>query len=110
MIPKTSSKSTTASNPSTVEPFKIPAQISLQFSEKSRLIGKFERRKGLIQVRWRASTDEHGVDARLMQGPHKRKMRLRMPAALCDGFELRETLIRCVMKIDVLMSRNDLEA
>ena len=61
-------------------------------------------------MRRRATANEHGVDARLMQSPRQREMRLRMPGALRDGFEPCEALIRRVMKIDILMPRNDFEA
>lgn len=71
---------------------------------------ELKRCEGLIEMRRRAAADEHGVDARLMQSPRQREMRLRMPAALRDGFESRESLIRRFMKIDVLMPRNDFEA
>ena len=61
-------------------------------------------------MRGRATADEHGVDARLMQSPRQREKGLRVAGTLRDGFEPRKALIRRVMKIDVLMPRNDFEA
>ena len=53
-------------------------------------------------MRRRASTDQHGVDARLMQSPRKSELGLRVAGALRDGFEPCESLIRRLMKIDLL--------
>ena len=61
-------------------------------------------------MRGRAAADEHGVDARLMQSPRQREMCLRVPGALRDGFEPCEALIGRVVKIDLLMAGDDIEA
>lgn len=57
-----------------------------------------------------AAADENGVDTRLMQGPRKREMGLRMPSALRDGFEPCEALMGRFMEIDLLMAGDDFEA
>ena len=71
---------------------------------------EFQRGEGLIEMRRRASADEHGVDAWLMQSPCEGEMCLRMTGALGNCFELRESLIGRLMEIHLLMTRNDLEA
>ncbi len=74
------------------------------------LVGEIERGKGLIEMRRCATSDEHGFDTWLMQRPRESEMRLRVPGAPGDGFEPCESMIGGVVKIDLLMARNDLEA
>ena len=74
------------------------------------LVGEVERGKGLIKMRRCATADEHGFDTWLMQRPREGKVRLRIAGALCDLLEPCEPLIRRVMKIDLLMPRDHLEA
>ena len=74
------------------------------------LVGEIERGKGLIEMRRCATSDEHGFDTWLMQRPREGEVRLRVPGAPGDGFEPCEPLIGQVMKIDLLMPRDHLEA
>lgn len=74
------------------------------------LIREIECREGLVNVRRCATADQRASNAWLMQRPRDREMGLRVAGALGDGFKPRKALIRRVMKIDLLMPGDDLEA
>ena len=82
----------------------------LKHLSENLFITELARRKSLIQMCRRTSTDEHRVNATLVQCPGEGEVNLRMPRALRDGFELGKALVGRLVEIDLLMTGNDLEA